>query len=84
MAGRSHQQYEKRLRERAKQEKADAKRARRSEKRDEELEGEDAGPTEDELLEAVRVLNEQHAAGDVDDETFEEKRAELFEQLGIG
>jgi hypothetical protein len=83
VAGRSHQQYEKRLRERAKQEKADAKRARRSEKRDEDAEGE-AGPTEDELLEAVRVLNEQHAAGEIDTETFEEQRAELFEQLGIG
>ena len=74
MAGRNHQQFEKRQRERAKQQKAEAKRTRRAEKKDGE-EGED-GPelTEDELLEQVRILNEQRAAGEVDEETYEERK----------
>jgi hypothetical protein len=82
MAGRGSERFEKRQRERARQQKAAAKRERRADKK---VDDEDAvvGPTEDELLEQVRVLNEQHAEGLVDDEAFEERRAELFEQLGI-
>lgn len=82
MAGRGSERYEKRLRERARQEKAAAKRERRAAGKSEE-EGAEAGLTEDELLEKVRILNEQHAAGEVDDEAFEEQRLELFEQLGL-
>jgi hypothetical protein len=87
MAGRGGERFEKRLRERARQEKAAAKRARRADRKDGEDagDGEDDGPklSEDELLEQVRILNEQHAAGDVDDEDYEERKLELFEQLGL-
>jgi len=82
MAGRGSERFEKRQRERARQQKAAAKRERRADKKADDDEA-PAGPSEDELLEQVRVLNEQHAEGLVDDETFEERRAELFEQLGI-
>ena len=88
MAGRGGERFEKRLRERARPEKAAAKRARRADRKDGEDEvGEDGEVipklSEDELLEQVRILNEQHAAGDVDDEDYEERKLELFEQLGL-
>lgn len=86
MAGRGGERYEKRLRERARQEKAAAKRARRADRKetDDELEEDGVAKlSEDELLEQVRILNEQHAAGEVDDETYEERKLELFEQLGL-
>ena len=41
------------------------------------------GPSEAELYERFAKLSEKHAAGDIDDESFEEKRAELFELLGL-
>lgn len=79
----SPQSFNKRQRERAKKEKAAAKRARRHARPD----GDDApddGPDEDALLERFRVLNEQHAAGTVTTEDFEAQRQEIFEQLGLG
>lgn len=81
----SPQSFNKRQRERAKKEKAAAKRARRHSRDD----GDDAAdvdetPDEDALLEEFRVLNEQHAAGTVTSEDFETKRQEIFEQLGLG
>jgi hypothetical protein len=87
------EQFLKRQRERDRKRKAEEKRQRRAERRaDKDGEGDGEGvdgePTtpalsEDELLEKVRILNERHAAGEVDAETFEEQRADLFEQLGI-
>jgi hypothetical protein len=79
----SPQSFNKRQRERAKKEKAAAKRARRH-ARPEDGEEVDEGPDEDVLLEQFRVLNEQHAAGDVTSEEFEERKTEIFEQLGLG
>lgn len=80
--GSSPQSFNKRQRERAKQEKAAAKRARRHARDDGEAE--DEGPSEDELLERFRVLNERRGAGTVTDEEFEAERAEIFEALGLG
>lgn len=76
------ERFEKRQREQQKQEKAAEKRARRAE-RAENKDEESEGPSEDELLEQVRLLNEAHAEERISTEDFEEKRAELFEQLGI-
>ena len=76
------ERYEKRQREQQKQEKAAGKRARRAERAQKDGE-EPEGPTEDELLEQVRLLNEAHAEERMTTEDFEEKRAELFEALGI-
>ena len=78
------ERYEKRLRERARQEKAAAKREKRAERDAEAAEAVDEGPSEDELLERFRVLNERNAAGELTDEEFEAGRAELMEALGFG
>jgi hypothetical protein len=80
----SPQSFNKRQRERAKKEKAAAKRARRHARPEDGDEETDEGPDEDALLEQFRVLNEQHAAGDVTPEEFEERKTEIFEQLGLG
>jgi hypothetical protein len=82
MAGRGGERFEKRQRERTRQEKAQAKRARREERKEQAGE-EDAGPSEDELLAAVAALNEQHANKQIGQEEYEERKAELFEQLGL-
>lgn len=80
----SPQSFNKRQRERAKKEKAAAKRARRQARPDDDADTSDEGPDEDALLEQFRVLNEQHAAGSVDAEEFETRKQEIFEQLGLG
>ena len=85
MAGKGRQSWEKRQREKAKRDKQTAKRADREERKttgDEEEEVTD-GPSDAELYERFAKLSEKHAAGDIDDEAFEEKRAELFELLGL-
>ena len=86
MASKGRQSWEKRQRERAKRDKQTAKRAEREERKtagQEEEEESGAGPSEAELYERFAKLSEKHAAGDIDDESFAEKRAELFEQLGL-
>ena len=83
--GRGRQSFEKRQREKAKQEKQAAKRARREDRKEARAEGTDDGAvSEAELLERFRILNERHAAGEVSMEDFEEEKAELFEALGLG
>ncbi len=83
MAGKGRQSWEKRQREKAKRDKQIAKRAEREERRaaseDEPVEG----PSEEELYARFAKLSEKHNAGQIDDDTFEEKRAELFELLGL-
>jgi hypothetical protein len=79
----SPQSFNKRQRERAKKEKAAAKRARRHARPEGDDEVDDA-PDEDALLERFRLLNEQHVAGTVTTEEFEEQRKEIFELLGLG
>jgi hypothetical protein len=79
----SPQSFNKRQRERAKKEKAAAKRARRHARPEGDDEVDDA-PDEDALLERFRLLNEQHVAGTVTTEDFEEQRKEIFELLGLG
>ncbi len=79
----SPQSFNKRQRERAKKEKAAAKRARRHSREDG---GDDTaeGPSEEELLERFRLLNEGRSNGTISDEEFEEQRVEIFELLGLG
>ena len=85
MAGKGRQSWEKRQREKAKRDKQTAKRADREERKtdDEEVVEAVEGPSEAELYEQFAKLSQKHAAGDIDDEAFEEKRTELFEQLGL-
>ena len=44
----------------------------------------DSGGPEDALLEEFRQLNEKFAAGDVEEDDFEYRKAEIFAQLGLG
>jgi hypothetical protein len=81
---RSPQSYQKRQRElRKKERKAEklAVRHGRSSDADDEV---DTGPDEDALLEEFRLLNEKFAAGDVDEDDFEFRKAEIFAELGLG
>lgn len=82
MARRGREPFEKRQRELDRRKRAEAKRARRAERADADDDPE-AGPSEDELLEQVRILHEEHAAEKISDEDFEARKAELFEQLGL-
>ena len=84
MAGKGRQSWEKRQREKAKREKQEAKRADRAERRSADPEEiDDEAPSEAELYERFARLSEAYADGRVDEETFEEKKAELFEMLGL-
>lgn len=85
MAGKGRQSWEKRQREKAKRDKQTAKRAEREERKqgDGTEEEPTEGPSEAELYAQFAKLSEKHAAGEMDDEVFEEKRAELFELLGL-
>ena len=84
MAGRSQQSFQKRQREKNKQDKQAAKRARREERKeardgDEETEGRG----EMEIMEDYRVLSERYNNGEIEDEEYEERKEELFEELGL-
>lgn len=84
MAGKGRQSWEKRQREKAKRDKQTAKRAEREERKNAEPDEISAeGPSEAELYARFAKLSEAYADGDIDDDTFEEKRAELFELLGL-
>jgi hypothetical protein len=73
--------FEKRQREKKRQERAAEKRQRR-ETRGDEAENPEVEDTEA-LMERFRVLSEQHAAGIVDAETYEAERLVIFELLGL-
>jgi hypothetical protein len=78
---RSGETFAKRQREKARQEKQAAKRARRLEKDDEESTEE--APDLDALMEEFRIINEAHAAGELDSEEFEERRDDILMKLGV-
>lgn len=76
----------KRARERARQEKQAAKRARRqggSADQSETTEEPEDAPDEGALMEEFRVLSERHAAGEVDQASYDEERHRIFVELGI-
>jgi hypothetical protein len=80
----SPQSYQKRQREIRKKERKAEKLAIRHGKSAAKREEEDDGVDEDALLEEFRLLNEQHAAGKVNTDDFEFRKAEIFAQLGLG
>jgi hypothetical protein len=73
--------FEKRARERKRQERSAAKRERRDTRGESET-TEDAVDSA-ELFERFRVLSEQFAAGEIDADTHEEQRLEIFNALGL-
>ena len=81
---RSPQSYQKRQRELRKKERKAEKLAVRHGKSPDSDEDVDDGPDEDALLEEFRLLNEKFAAGDVEEEDFEFRKAEIFAKLGLG
>ena len=81
---RSPQSYQKRQRELRKKERKAEKLAVRHGKGPESDDESTDGPDEDALLEEFRRLNEQFAAGDVAEDDFEFRKAEIFAQLGLG
>ena len=80
----SPQSYQKRQRELRKKERKAEKQAIRHGRSAAKKEEGDEGPDEDALLEEFRILNERHAAGDVDVDDFEYRKAEIFHQMGLG
>jgi hypothetical protein len=82
----SPQSYQKRQRELRKKERKAEKLAIRHGKSAaaKEAAADDQGVDEDALLEEFRLLNEKFAAGNVSEDDFEYRKAELFAQLGLG
>ncbi len=84
--GRGSESFQKRQREKNKRERAAAKQARRHGKIEdpfEESEDPIGGRSEAELYEDFALLSEKYQAGGMDEETYEQRRAEIFEQLGL-
>jgi len=81
----SPQSYQKRQRELRKKEKKAEKQAIRHGKSAAKAEGDDVDEhDEDALLEEFRVLNESFAAGDVKQDDFDFRKAEIFHKMGLG
>ena len=83
MASKGRESWDKRQRERTKKDRQAANRAERAERRSSENEIDDEGPSEAELYERFAQLSASHANGEIDDETFEIKKEEIFELLGV-
>ena len=85
MASKGRESWDKRQRERTKKDRQAAKRAERAERKNTEDDAteEDSGPSEAELYERFAELSASHANGEIDDETFEVKKEEIFELLGL-
>ena len=81
---RSPQSYQKRQRELRKKERKAEKLAVRHGKSSDSDDEAPEGPDEDALLEEFRLLNEKFAAGDVEEDDFEFRKAEIFAELGLG
>ena len=83
MASKGRESWDKRQRERTKKDRQAAKRADRAERKNTDEEPDLEGTTEEELYERFAKLSASHANGEVDDETFEERKEEIFELLGL-
>lgn len=86
--GRGSESFQKRQREKNKRERAAAKQARRHGKLEvpfeEDVEAPSSnGKSEAELYEDFRLLSEKYQSGGMDEETYEKRRVEIFEQLGL-
>lgn len=81
MAQRGREGMAKRARERARQERQEAKRLRRQ-ARTETAADRDV-PDEAALMEEFRVLSERRAAGTVSEDTYTAERHRIFVELGI-
>lgn len=73
--------FEKREREKKRQQRSAAKRERRETRA--EHRGDTAPVDSAELMERFRVLSERHAAGAVSNEQFDEQRRQILTELGL-
>jgi hypothetical protein len=73
--------FQKRERERKRQERAALKSERRETRR--EATADEEPVSTDALMEEFRILSERHASGAVDAATYEAERAAIFVQLGV-
>jgi hypothetical protein len=81
----SPQSYQKRQRELRKKERKAEKQAIRHGKTAAKQEDDDSeAPDEDALLEEFRVLNESFAGGEVSQDDFDYRKAEIFHKMGLG
>ncbi len=80
----SPQSYQKRQRELRKKERKAEKQAIRHGRSAAKKEETDDGPDEDALLEEFRILNEKFAGGDVEEDDFEFRKADIFHEMGLG
>ncbi|OUV77410.1 MAG: hypothetical protein CBC90_04990 [Acidimicrobiaceae bacterium TMED130] len=83
MASKGRESWGKRQREQTKREKQEAKRAERAERKSSEDDDAEAATPEEELYRQFAELSAAKANGEIDDETFEAKKEEIWEQLGI-
>ena len=83
MASKGRESWGKRQRAQPKREKQEAKRAERAERRSSEDDDAESGPPEEELYRQFAELSAAKANGEIDYETFEAKKEEIWEQLGI-
>ena len=81
----SPQSYQKRQRElRKKEKKAEKQAIRHGKSAAKDENDDDDAPDEDALLEEFRILNESFAAGDVIQDDFDYRKADLFHKMGLG
>jgi len=73
--------FEKREREKERQQRSAAKRERRESRAEPDVNG--AGVDSDALMERFRVLSERRAAGAVSEEQYEAQRLQIFSELGL-
>lgn len=87
MAQRGREGVAKRAKERARQERQEAKRLRRQGGGEEETQDSEengsAVPDEMALMEEFRLLSERHAAGLLDESVYQTERHRIFVDLGI-
>ena len=80
----SPQSYQKRQRELRKKERKAEKQAIRHGRSAAKKDADEETVDEDALLEEFRLLNEKFAAGEVEADDFEYRKAEIFHQMGLG
>jgi hypothetical protein len=77
---RGRETFEKRRLQKVRQERKVEKANRKEERKDETTDG----PDQETLMERFRLISEQHAAGALNSEDYEEQRKEIFAALGLG
>ena len=83
MASKGRESWGKRQREQTKRERQEAKRADRAERRQSDEAPSSEGPPEEELYNRFAELSRARAEGEIDEETFEAKKEEIWTLLGL-